>query len=132
MSRNRLWNVKNPYQGKDKKVLAVCSAGLLRSPTIAWVLSNAPYNFNTRACGADSGHALIILDEVLIAWADVVICVDQYIKEEVLLSFPELFGDSKKELLLWEIPDCFGFKDPNLIKYIEIYAQETFNPSQGD
>ena len=48
---NRLGNSKNPYQGDFKKVLCVCSAGLLRSPTAAWVLSNAPFNFNTREIG---------------------------------------------------------------------------------
>ena len=43
---NRLANTQNKYQGKYKKVLCVCSAGLLRSPTAALVLSQEPFNFN--------------------------------------------------------------------------------------
>ena len=35
---NQLANINNPYQGKSKKVLCLCSAGLLRSPTAANVL----------------------------------------------------------------------------------------------
>jgi len=31
----RVDNITNPYQTKAKKVLCLCSAGMLRSPTIA-------------------------------------------------------------------------------------------------
>lgn len=46
--KNQLANVGNRFQTKTKKVLCVCSAGLLRSPTLANVL-NLKYGFNTRA-----------------------------------------------------------------------------------
>ena len=55
---NRLANSSNRYQGEYKRVLCVCSAGLLRSPTAALVLSQEPYNFNTRAAGLDEAFAL--------------------------------------------------------------------------
>ena len=48
---NRIANSTNPFQKDYKRVLCVCSAGLLRSPTAAYVLSQAPYNYNTRAAG---------------------------------------------------------------------------------
>ena len=51
MSFNRLHNVRNPNQGPAKRVLCLCSAVLLRSPTVAWVLGKAPYDYNTRAAG---------------------------------------------------------------------------------
>jgi predicted protein tyrosine phosphatase len=73
--KNRLYNCKNPYQGNYKKVLTVCSAGLLRSPTIAWVLSQDPWNYNTRSCGVHD-YALIMLDDVLLTWADEIVVVD--------------------------------------------------------
>ena len=69
MRKNALWNCKNPYQGRDKRVLCVCSAGLLRSPTIAKVLVMNGYN--TRSCGCRD-YALIQIDNVLIEWADIV------------------------------------------------------------
>lgn len=40
---NRKHMMKHPSQGDFKKVLCVCSGGLLRSPTVAWVLSNPPF-----------------------------------------------------------------------------------------
>ena len=55
---NKLANTRNPYQGTSKRVLCVCSAGLLRSPTIAWILSNPPFNFNTRAAGVSLEYVL--------------------------------------------------------------------------
>ena len=40
----------NPYQGTDKKLLFVCSAGLLRSATAANLFAKKGYN--TRGCGS--------------------------------------------------------------------------------
>src|SRR5689334_709068 len=75
MMRSR--NAKNCFQGDWPRVLCVCSAGLLRSPTLAWVLSNDPYNCNTRAAGSHAEYALVPLDQVLIDWADAVVFVNQ-------------------------------------------------------
>ena len=64
----------NPYQGAYKRVLCVCSAGILRSATAALVLSKEPFNYNTRSAGVEH-YALIPITEVLLAWADEVICM---------------------------------------------------------
>lgn len=117
MINNRLWNAKNPFQGTSKKVLCVCSAGLLRSPTLAWVLSNEPFNFNVRAAGSSKAFALIPVDEVLLAWADLVVFVNQENEEEVMEHFPQDMQD--KEFLTLDIPDNFQFRDPTLVKIIE-------------
>ena len=60
----------NSYQGDYKRVLTVCSANMLRSPTMAHVLSAEPYNFNTRSAGI-AGFALIPVTEELLSWVDV-------------------------------------------------------------
>lgn len=73
---NRIANSGNQFQGSYKRVLCVCSAGLLRSPTAALVLSKDPYNFNTRACCAVPSFALIPLDKVLVEWADEIVCME--------------------------------------------------------
>lgn len=112
---NRKWNSKNPYQGKYKRVLCVCSAGLLRSPTVAWVLSNEPYNFNTRAAGLDVGHALIPVDDVLLEWADEIVCMDEY-QQEVLK------GRTSKPVHNLKIGDNFEYRDKGLVKIIQIHA----------
>ena len=111
---NRLANVGNPFQGKHKRVLCVCSAGLLRSPTAAWVLSQEPYNFNTRAVGLVPEFALIPIDPVLIRWADQVVCMtsDQAKKLRTMV-------DEDKPIVCLNIPDNFGYRDPELVELIK-------------
>jgi predicted protein tyrosine phosphatase len=122
MINNRLWNAKNPFQGSSKKVLCVCSAGLLRSPTLAWVLSNEPFNFNVRAAGSSRAFALIPVDDVLLEWADLVVFVNQENEDEVNEHFPEDMKD--KDFLTLDIPDNFQFRDPTLVKIIEAQVKE--------
>ena len=120
-TKNQLGNVGNRFQGKSKKVLAVCSAGLLRSPTLANVL-NLKYGFNTRAVGADKEFALIPITQALIWWADEIVFVnfeafsslDQEEKDEI-----EEVGVTKTIL---NIEDDFDWMDANLrCKLLEQY-----------
>lgn len=112
MKLNRLANCKNPYQGNAKRVLVVCSAGLLRSPTAAWVLSNPPYNYNTRAAGIEESYALIPVDEVLLEWADEVVCMDR--SQEQRLN--EI---TNKPVKCLDIPDEYPRMHQELIKAIK-------------
>lgn len=105
--RNRIHNSGNPYQGKYKRVLCVCSAGLLRSPTAAFVLSNEPFNFNTRAAGINADFALIPVDDVLIAWADEIVCMDEY-QQKVLQD------KTTKPVHNLRIGDNFEYRDKGL------------------
>ena len=112
---NRLHNCKNPYQGSYKKVLSVCSAGLLRSPTIAWVLSQDPYNYNTRACGIHD-YALVPLDRVLLTWADEIVCVQsdhEGVVQRLLTDY-----NLNTPIVNLMIPDNFEYRDPELIEMI--------------
>ena len=120
INRNRLANAKNPFQGKMKRVLCVCSAGLLRSPTIAWILSNPPFNFNTRACGASPEYALIPLDEALVYWADEVIAVEQWQIDRVLRI------DPNKKVRLINTPDRYETRQKELVEYLIPKLKETF------
>lgn len=104
--RNRLHNCKNPYQGGVKKVLCVCSAGLLRSPTAANVL-HREYGFNTRAAGLVPDYALIPVDEVLLTWADEVICMNSDQRNELTLL-------TDKPIYSLNIPDSYDFMDAEL------------------
>lgn len=126
-TRNRMANLNNRYQGTSRKVLAVCSAGMLRSPTIAWVLSNDPYNFNTRSCGITKEYALIPIDEALIFWADDIICVDPLHKAHI----EELINTSRwKEdfavapnVFLWNLADIYNYRDPRLVEIVQDRAR---------
>lgn len=125
INRNRLANVGNPYQGKRKRVLCVCSAGLLRSPTAAWILSNAPFNFNTRAVGSTAEYALIPLDAGHVAWADEFIVMEEY-QAEAVRQLQELLDDSArgfdfsenktKPIHVLSVPDVYGYREPELIE----------------
>ena len=117
MRKNALWNCKNIYQGNDKRVLCVCSAGLLRSPTIAKVLVMNGYN--TRSCGCRD-YALIQIDNVLIEWADVVVFAEQEHKA-VVGQRQYLSG---KDVYILDIPDNYNYDDPELVKIIETKLHE--------
>ena len=117
----------NSYQGDYKRVLTVCSANMLRSPTIAHVLSAEPYNFNTRSAGV-AGFALIPVTEELLMWADEVVCVDTehalYIRDKLMQY------QLDKPIVNLNIPDIYEYRNPKLIELIkERYEQRTAGQS---
>lgn len=116
---NRLHNVNNPNQGPAKKVLCLCSAGLLRSPTAAVVLQRE-YGFNTRAAGLAREYALIPVDEVLIEWADEVVVMENWMHKELETN------RCINKLICLSIPDKYPYMDPVLQTLIkEAYERET-------
>ena len=111
---NRKHNATNPYQGKARRVLCVCSAGLLRSPTMANLL-RSEFGYNTRAVGSDPSFALIPIDEVLVHWAEEIIFVEKENYHQCLangLSFED------KEVRVLALPDCYGYGDAALEAHI--------------
>src|SRR3990167_4945553 len=109
-NNNRKHMSKHPSQGSYKKVLCVCSGGLLRSPTAAYVLSQDPFNFNTRAVGLIPKYALIQIDELLIEWADEIVCMDR--KHLGMLRDMGV----KKKIICIGVKDDFVYRSPKLIK----------------
>lgn len=139
VSRNRLANTKNGYQGHFKRVLCVCSAGALRSPTLAWILSNDPFNFNTRAVGTEE-YAIVPIDLAVVAWADEIVTFQQYQYDLVQTMLTQLRGDEysrgfnlfgNAKLHLWNVPDQYGYRDPQLIEILSEKAYETFAGEEG-
>lgn len=120
---NRIGNAANPYQGRARKVLCVCSAGLLRSPTAANVL-HAEYGFNTRACGVFSEFALIPLDEALIYWADEIVFVQPSTLAAAIERFPKLRDDPGCVLTTLNIPDEHEWNAPELRAAIKHQYEE--------
>ena len=118
---NRLANCTNRYQGKYKRVLCVCSAGLLRSPTAAFVLSQEPYNFNTRAAGLTPEFALVPVDRVLLEWADEIVVMSAQQAEQIRAML-----EDEKQIVVLGIPYNFRYRDPELIRLIrESYDKHT-------
>lgn len=123
---NRKWNIRNPYQGTAKRVLCVCSAGLLRSPTAANVL-HAKFGYNTRACGVDVSHALIPVDEVLVEWADEIVCMGREHSNIIRSQWPE----QSHKLKVLGIPDSYSWNDEELKELILFNYVESNNESIG-
>ena len=122
--RNRLANVDNRFQRLQEftRVLCICSAGLLRSPTIARVLQKDFDNVNVRVAGVAEEYALVPIDEALVTWADVIICAEDWHADQIQETFGNIIqvgnkGFSLKEetpLFALNIPDEFSFADPKL------------------
>ena len=117
---NALWNCKNPYQGDYKKILCVCSAGLLRSPTIAYVLGEM--GFNTRAAGIYD-YALISVDDVLLDWADVIVTAEEEHKNHLT----HMYNLSNKKIISLNLPDKYPYRDPELVELIKQRWKERYS-----
>lgn len=111
---NRMHNAQNGWQGDRVRTLCLCSAGLLRSPTAAVVLAQH-FDRNTRAAGLEESYALIPVDKVLVSWADEVVVMTRQHEQMFKLMFPEYDG----VLIRLDIPDRFGYMDPDLVHHIK-------------
>lgn len=115
-SFNQLSNVKNPYQGRTRKVLCVCSAGLLRSPTLANVI-HQDYGYNTRACGSSEEYALIPITQALVEWADTIVFVEEPVYNYCIsvqgLSMDYLDA-CNKDVIVLDLPDEFPWNSEDL------------------
>jgi predicted protein tyrosine phosphatase len=89
---------------------------MLRSPTIAHILSADPYNFNTRSAGT-AEYALIPVTEDLLMWADEVVCADTEHALWVRDKMMEWMLD--KPIIDLQIPDIYEYRNPELIQLIK-------------
>lgn len=106
----------NPYQGKDKKVLFVCSAGILRSATAARIYAK---KYNTRAAGS-APYALIPVSHELLLWADEVVFMSEnnYLATKIKFDLDEIRARGTIITVL-NIPDDFDHMDADLIRIFE-------------
>jgi predicted protein tyrosine phosphatase len=114
----------NSFQGDYKRVLCVCSAGILRSATAAHILCQDPYHFNTRNVGTAS-YALIPLTEDLIQWADEIVCMEP--EHEIVVRQKMIDWAFNKPIVTLHIEDIYEYRDPKLIKLI----QQKYNEYQA-
>ena len=133
MSTHRKMGViSNQFQGDYKKVLMVCSAGILRSATAAHILAGAPWNLNTRNAGTAS-YALIPLTEELLQWADEVVCMETDHRILVLNKYMEWQLPVRRVITLG-IEDIYEYRNPTLVDLIiEKYdASQALDPIPFD
>ena len=109
--------INNPYQGGDKKVLFVCSMGILRSATGARLYA---HKYNTRSAGTYP-DALIQVSPVLMAWANEIVVVNKTNYMHLLKRFGEEEMPEDKIKVL-DIPDSFPHMHDELVQaFIEQY-----------
>lgn len=109
---NRIFEV-NECEGNYRRVLCVCSGGILRSATAAVVLSQHPYNCNTRAVGSEP-YALIPVSQALVEWADEIVCMLQHHADRL----NELFILHAQPIILG-IKDDYDYRQPELVEMIK-------------
>lgn len=107
--------IKNPYQGDDKKVLFVCSAGILRSATAARIYAK---KYNTRAAGT-YGFALVKINKNLVAWADEIVFVNYENFSMFVKEYTKLYEEVKNKIKVLDVPDIYNHMHPELIKCFE-------------
>lgn len=116
--QNRAFNADHKAQGEYKRVLCVCSAGLLRSPTAALVLSQEPFNHNTRAAGIEETYALVVVDEVLVRWADEIVCMTREHRDKLVERFAGKGAVGRGAIKVLGIADDYDYRDPELMRLI--------------
>jgi predicted protein tyrosine phosphatase len=133
IKRNQLGVVFNAYQGKHKKVLTVCSAGCLRSPTAAHILSSAPWNYNTRCAGTNEEYAIVPVTEALVVWADVILVMDEWQQNHInkmQLKLAEEFDGMHefeyKKVINLDIEDNYEYRSPVLVEIMYNKFMELF------
>lgn len=108
----------NISQGAQKKIVFVCSVGMLRSPTAAAIGSSL--GLNTRSCGS-SNLALIPLSANLIRWADLIVFMkmENYRQASDVFLDTEYWPDLAGKSLVWNIPDIYNYMDEGLVYVLE-------------
>jgi predicted protein tyrosine phosphatase len=100
--------IANPYQGSDRRVLFVCSMGILRSATGARIYG---HKYNTRSAGTH-GEALIRVTQQLLDWADQVV----FVNKENYLDAAKNYNLDERKVLVIDIPDRYEHMHPEIIK----------------
>jgi predicted protein tyrosine phosphatase len=134
IKRNQLGVVLNQYQRNFKKVLCVCSAGCLRSPTAAHILSSPPWNFNTRAVGLDKEFAIIPITPALLVWADIVLvmdtdqqkCVNDMQMDIFNVMDEGMFDYEFKQVISLDIEDDYDYRNPVLVEVMNAKFRDIF------
>lgn len=103
----------NPWQGKELRLLFVCSVGMLRSPTFADVATTKGYN--ARSCGSDVRFALIPISANLVYWSDVIVFINNENYVQAKTNLEEYSSLIARKAVVLNINDDFERNDSWLI-----------------
>ena len=97
------------------KVLFVCSANKLRSPT-AETLFNRMEGIEALSAGTDQSSTRPLTKE-LVAWADVIVAMENHHRERIRKKFKQRPADNR--IITLNIPDEYERDDPVLIELLK-------------
>jgi predicted protein tyrosine phosphatase len=97
------------------KVLFVCDANRLRSPTAEAIFTGRPH-LEVRSAGL-ARQATVPLTIEMLEWADLVFVMEKRQRNIIQSRFKELY--QRKRIVCLYIPDDFEFMDPELIQLLE-------------
>lgn len=129
VSRNAQGVCFNRFQGESRKVLCVCSAGCLRSPTAANVL-HTEYGYNTRSAGIEEEYAIVPVTARLLMWADEILCMESWQAQEVHEMLAKM--DIQRYVVCLNIEDDFSYMQPELVDLIKQRYTNQGNHSLSD
>lgn len=116
VSRNAQGVCFNYYQGEAKRVLTVCSASVLRSPTAAIVL-NQEYGYNTKAAGVSLEYAIVPVTGKLLTWCQEIVVMENWQAHEII-EMLEIMGIDRPVICL-NIDDNYSYMQPELVSLIK-------------
>jgi predicted protein tyrosine phosphatase len=98
-----------------KRLLFICGANKLRSPTAEHIFSTWP-DVETDSAGLNSISEQQISSEQ-IEWADIIFVMEKSQRSKVSTRFREYLKG--KRIVCLDIPDSYAFMDPELVRLLE-------------
>ena len=100
------------------KVLFICNQNLHRSKTAEQIFKGM---FETKSAGLYNDSPLT---EKQLAWADVVITMEDAQRSEIAKRFPRAY--MQKRILSLDIPDVYHYNQPELVKALKEEVSHLF------
>ena len=99
----------------SRNVLFICSQNRLRSPTAEQVFSDWP-GIETSSAGLNHDAENPLTPELL-QWADLVFVMERAHRSKLSARFKPFLGNAR--VICLQIPDEYGFMDPDLIHLLK-------------
>jgi predicted protein tyrosine phosphatase len=96
-------------------VLFICRQNRRRSATAERIFAKHP-SLDVRSAGTEFG-ALVVVNERMLEWADVIFTMDHHQKRALDKSFPSNAAGPK--IICLDIADRYLFLDPELVRLLE-------------
>jgi len=100
---------------KLKKVLFICSANKLRSPTAEHVFADVP-DVETDSAGLNLSADLVLSPEQL-DWADVIFVMERAHRNKLSKKYKKHLTNQR--IICLNIPDDFDYMDPTLVHILK-------------